>query len=175
VRRFAVAAWLSLVAAGCSDPPASGAPCDLDALGCDTSRVFRLDADCSSEGELDVALGQGRAEFDDLEPAEAPELHYGSQGGQHLFVSLRVMNPDPEHDLYQVFLAFQRDEGEWADVTEREIVFSGRDAASPGDSGVELAGLVLQLPNNAPGSFRLVLDVRDSCDRRGRAEHPFAW
>lgn len=182
--------------AACTDAPPRTNPCDLDVLECRPATGFRLDAACSSDEPLAVRLGQGQSAFEPFEPSEAPVVHYGSQGGRHLFVALRLPSPDPEHELFQAYIQLGSPSGDGGlrGDAERALVFEGDQAASqpkgpaasfvgldgaPADSmneALELSGIILVLPERALlGAAELRLDIRDSCDRRGQAVHEFSW
>jgi len=69
-------------------------PCEQDRFGCedDDPNDFTYDDSCTLTGELQVEVRQGEGEFTSFAPNEVPELHSGSQGGQHIFAALRVAN-----------------------------------------------------------------------------------
>jgi hypothetical protein len=106
------------------------------------------------------------------------DVSYGSQGGQHVFVALRVTEPDPDHDRYQAVFRLQVEDrnGSWNTQADRSVVFTGSDGVVGKGGSLELAGLVLQLPSETlEEPARLVLDLRDSCDNAVHVEHVFRW
>jgi hypothetical protein len=165
---------LFLGAARCSEAPSQQDPCELDSIACRTPSGFEIDTECMSTEPLEVAIGQGADAF---EPVDVPEVHYGSQGGRHLFAAIRVENPDLEHATFQAFIQLEASaEADSAPLTERAVVFSVDDATEQPGGGFDLVGLVLVLPEvELSGPGRLMLDARDTCDRRGRATAQFEW
>jgi len=163
--------------AGCTSTPPGGDPCSRDAVDCRPPTGFQLDPECSSDEDLVVQLGQGSRSFEPLGAGDVPEVHYGNQGGRHLFVALRVDNPDPDHSHFDVF--FQLQEGGDAGsetLAARTVVFSESDAKTTPERALELSGLVLVLPEVPfEGDAALALDARDTCDRRGQAVDRFRW
>lgn len=163
----------------CTSTPPSQDPCELDVLRCRARTGFEIDPACTRAGELAVELGEGATDFQELTAEQQPEVHWGSQGGRHLFVALRLPDPDPAHGLFQAFIRLQdvvADAGADASWAERDLVFRLEDARPSSDGAVELTSIVLLLPDELhPGAARLVLDIRDSCDRRGQASHAFRW
>lgn len=77
-----------------SDDVQTGPPCEDDVLGCDSNlEDFVIDPSCELEGDLELVLGQGESEFDPLAPGEVPNINYGVQGGQHIWLAVQVHNP----------------------------------------------------------------------------------
>ena len=98
MRSGSLALALALLCGGCvlgDESSDEGQPCE-DA-GCadddETSGVME-DPSCMLEDELEVELGQGETEFSPLAPGELPELFWGIQGGQHVWMAIRVKNPE---------------------------------------------------------------------------------
>jgi hypothetical protein len=170
---------LALMQGGCTSAPPGSDPCQLDTLSCrGGASAFELDDDCPDPAPLAVELGDGQEAFRSLAEQQSPELHYGTQGGQHVFLAIRVAEPDPRHDRYEATLSLEvrGNDGQWAPQAERTLLFSAADAAVSPDGALELYGLVLQLPDAAlQDPARLALDLRDSCDTRARVEHVFRW
>lgn len=86
--RLALATVLvaTLACLGCPTPDN---PCADDAFGCENNYDgLPMDEGCALEGELAVVAGWGLDEFHGFD--EAPRVHQGFQGGQHLFVGARV-------------------------------------------------------------------------------------
>lgn len=78
---------------GCG--PVEPTPCELDRLGCDPTEDpdFYL-ASCPSDvtGDLEVEVGTGESSFEAFGDGGGPIVHYGPQGGQHVFLGARVKN-----------------------------------------------------------------------------------
>jgi hypothetical protein len=165
--------------AGCNGGSSPGGdPCRLDALSCRNASAFELDDNCADPVALDVDLGQGQEAFRALSDQEPPQLYFGTQGGQHVFLAIRVVQPDPRHDRYEATLSLEveANDGQWDPQAERTLAFSSADADVSTEGALELYGLVLRLPDAAlQDPARLALDLRDSCDTRARVEHVFRW
>lgn len=78
-------------------PDPGPTPCELDRLGCDDEDPDADDfylASCPADvsGPLEVELGSGEAAFAPFATGEGPVINYGPQGGQHVFMGLRVTN-----------------------------------------------------------------------------------
>lgn len=140
-----------------------------------------IDPDCTPEEPLVVALGQGEGAFEPFGPGEIPGIYYGSQGGQHLFGALRLENPDPDHSLFRCRFSYLAPGGDagLSEVAERVLVFQGGDAEPLEGGGLELASVLLRLPDDPSevvgDTNRLELVVEDSCGRRGARIHEFTW
>lgn len=157
---------------------ACGPPCDRDALQCGDGGAFTFAPDCSLDGELDVALGQGETSFEPLAPEEEPTVHEGSQGGRHMFLAIQVANASPDYSLLKVELGAgindpdhcdQPDCDPWVSTAQRELVL---DLPAPEDGLVTQAGLLLVL-SLWPEDYerRVELDIVDQCRREGTVEH----
>jgi len=88
------AAILTLQGMTCG--PASPDPCELDRLGCvppDPNETFYLET-CPAElaGPLEVEVGSGESAFSGFSAGAGPVVNIGPQGGQHVFMGLRVAN-----------------------------------------------------------------------------------
>ena len=77
------------------DEGGGGPPCEDDIAGCsDDTSMFMEDPTCTLTGELELELGEGEAEFSSLAAGQLPQLYTGIQGGQHVWMAVRVKNPD---------------------------------------------------------------------------------
>lgn len=87
-------------------------PCEVDQFACeDNLDEFSYDESCTLTGDLEVELGYGETAFTQLAAGASPEMYSGFQGGQHMFVAVRVMNADL--DQYSVLRAvFQANRGD---------------------------------------------------------------
>src|SRR5689334_14085613 len=91
----ALATTPALSGATCGPDPGPSA-CELDRLGCEDpepSDDFYLDS-CPSDvsGPLIVEAGSGEAAFAPFDAGQGPHVNYGPQGGQHVFMAVRVTN-----------------------------------------------------------------------------------
>jgi hypothetical protein len=123
-----------LVLGGCAllfgdDDDNNGPPCEDDIAGCanDTSG-FMEDPECELEGDLELELGEGETEFSALAPGQLPMLYWGLQGGQHIWMAVRVKNPDLERMQLQIRIEAKYcnencgDLGNWTTDNLRELV-----------------------------------------------------
>ncbi len=170
-RLVVVASSIAQVLAGCVTTPEFSGPCDQDAFGCDDGGELVLDAHCSNDEPLMVEVGQGRDEFEPLEAEMAPEIDYGDQGGRHVFLAARVLNPDPDHGTFELGFRLAYSSPDSGDALfERVLVVRGdRDVRI-----FEQTGMVLVIdPPYDSTSGLLELRVRDSCGRIADASHAF--
>ena len=95
----------------CGPDPGPG-PCEADQFACeDNLDEFSYDDSCTLTGELEVEIGYGETAYTELVEGASPQIYQGFQGGQHMFVAVRVMNADL--DQYSVLRAeFQANRGE---------------------------------------------------------------
>lgn len=139
---LAIGALVSVL--GCPTPHN---PCANDAFGCqDDDGEFALDPECTLDGELTVVAGWGLDEFHTFE--SRPVVHDGFQGGQHLFLGVRV--PDDEITEWGSFL-----------VQLRTFATVPRDSC---DAAVEAA--LTYGPEDLPPA------LRDDFDADGAPEQP---
>lgn len=91
--------WIMAIAvaqAGCfgtCGPDPGPDPCEQDRLGCegDPTEFAQLE-DCPVTDPLVVTIGDGERAFAPLTDGAGPEIHFGFQGGQHVFLGFRVDN-----------------------------------------------------------------------------------
>jgi hypothetical protein len=168
-------------------------PCETSRFGCDDGPVGKLTYLASCPGDLvplRVEVGQGEGAFVGLSEGEAPQVHYGPQGGQHVFLGARVM--DARLDLYdQVWVGFRILEGDACGgddgddggaagggggrcVTrgERSLLMGGRVPLRVVDGVVEEYGVLVVIEPLLPGG-RLSVEVRveDPCRREAVRRH----
>jgi hypothetical protein len=155
---------------GCSDGAED--PCEADAFSCRSASGIEIDPNCEVSAELLVELGQGEHGFAPLEQGYMPRVHNGAQGGQHIFVAVRISGGDPGHASFLLDVALY-ERGAYqpgAAGADAELEDSGRrkvlieDAALSGEGTFEQAGIVLQVYGGLEGAD-LVLEVTDSCGR----------
>jgi hypothetical protein len=173
---------------GC--PAGAPPPCALDRLECEPPPEFPRLESCDATGDLEVELGEGHGEFEPLADGEAPTLHFGAQGGQHVTLGVRVKGA--RLDLYDrlrfTFWAGQGEacapgplseagqppEGCGYPLAVRELVLGGEgDFALRVNGGVvEEYDLVLILDYPAPETKTVVhVGVEDPCGRAGADAH----
>lgn len=179
---------------GCPSPDT---PCDDDRLGCDDNTSAFVLLDCSIDGDMTVVPGQGERTFAQLADGDALDLHYGSQGGRHIFAGFRLMGADMIASpllraTFRFWGAYPLAEGEttppawctappsswtsdnepprcWSVEGERIAVLGARDPLRTNDAGdVEETGLLLQLFGGAP-TLRLAVTIEDQCGRSAEA------
>ncbi len=169
---FARSLWVGAVGcsvswAGCSS--SSSDPCSFDALGCKAAGELEVDEGCTLDDELLVQVGSGRQAFEALDHGQPPEVHYGSQGGMHVFVAVRVDNPDPAHASFLFEISADHVVGSSHDVYSREVLVENAKVTE--GEAFEQAGLVLVIDYFDAGE--LMLEVTDSCGRTGTARHSY--
>ncbi|MEZ4448969.1 MAG: hypothetical protein R3B09_05755 [Nannocystaceae bacterium] len=183
-----VAAALAIPAACRQSTPG---PCVIDPLGCGPPDVLTLDPSCELVGALQVTLGDGNiATFMPLTPELEPELQYGSQGGQHYQLGVRIDNPAPSapgleiHFIVRGAIECPLEAGrcaEWSTLAERRAVVTDEALLQTTSEGaVVTAGYVVVLEESpywwageVDTRVQVVAEVRDRCDRRGTAIFDF--
>ncbi|HRE89830.1 MAG TPA: hypothetical protein PK095_11900, partial [Myxococcota bacterium] len=175
-------------AGGCG--PTDPTPCELDRLGCDPTEDpdFYL-ASCPTDvmGELEVEVGTGESSFEPFSEGGGPIVHYGPQGGQHVFLGARVKNARLDVSPKLKF-TFYVGEGEGCAPPQsgedgeepacarrlggRSIVFGapGFEVRKNANGEVEEYGLVVFVDVPATVVAALVsVTVEDPCRRKGAA------
>lgn len=120
---------------------------------------------------LSVELGQGLDTFAPLHAGSAPVPELGPQGGQHLWLGVRLDEPAPG----PVTIELRADDRACSDCGWVEVGGFARDLDDPriGDGPAEWAGLMLVVARwAADRERRLTAVATDQCDRTGAAEHP---
>jgi len=193
VKRFAWIAALCVAQAGCGAsgcvPPGPDL-CAQDRLGCGGDPVvFEPLPGCTLSGELPVTVGEGEAAFAGLAEGAGPAVHYGFQGGQHVFLGFRVGGLALDrYDQVKVTRWLGQGEacgpGEHApgllpagctrDLGYREVVLGGTESALRVVDGgvVEEFGLLVILDEVLAGlPAVLAVEVEDPCGRVGVGSH----
>lgn len=183
-RVVVIALCLAVGPVGCHDCDGGSDPCELDLLGCeDDLDVFAIDPSCGLEGDLEVVLGDGDGAFMALGDGESPEVHWGMQGGQHIFGAVRVLNPDLErYDMLRVTFGVswgsldagsRTHELQWESLGSRTVVLGAKQPLVAGpDGAVEETGILVVLDWWPEGEVRAIdLLVEDPCGRTGTAHH----
>jgi len=181
---FALAATQPAMTCGPSDP----SPCELDRLGCQDpppdDTFYRDDCPESLGTTLEVEVGTGEQTFASFAEGTGPVINYGPQGGQHVFMGVRVDNADLQWSP-RLKLAFYLGQGEGcappaAGVTDlptcavslgkRELVLGGAGFELETDAAgaVEEYGLVVfvDVPDSAKTGL-VAVRVEDQCHRVG--------
>lgn len=92
---------LALAALAASQPamtcgPTDPSPCELDRLGCQDptpgDEFYRDDCPEGLGDTLEVEVGTGESSFATFAAGAGPVINYGPQGGQHVFMGVRVKN-----------------------------------------------------------------------------------
>lgn len=168
-----------------------GDPCDDDRFGCEgDGSGFEIDPTCELEGELMVMVGAGEDGFEPLSEGESPPVIWGSQGGQHTVLGVRVENPALDrYDRLRVelglFNASQCPAPEDDALIEpcagdppggARVLVLGRDMPlqETEEGWVEEHGMVMFF--DAVGEADVVIQAiaDDPCGRQGVARHRFS-
>jgi hypothetical protein len=143
--------------------------CSIDPAGCGQGDSFELDPSCTLEGELQVEIGEGTSGYEPLGPGELPQVHYGAQGGSHMWVGVRVANhardyPKLEITVEGLWASGSCDpECDWQVASERTLVVGEDDLEYTDDGGAQVGGItVFGGETEAIRAF-----VRDPCGREG--------
>lgn len=98
-RTLLILLFVPVCSASLCSPDSGTDPCELDRLGCEDPPPgthppeFYLD-DCPEDvtGPLELVIGSGEAAFTALAGGQGPFVHFGPQGGQHVFMGFQVLN-----------------------------------------------------------------------------------
>jgi hypothetical protein len=154
-----------------------GPPCEDDVAGCSNNGdSFVEDPTCELTGDLVIELGEGEDEFVALAAGELPSLNFGVQGGQHVWLAVRVKNPalDRPSLKIQATMSYCLDScdnpANWQDDVVREIVVGSRTLTVTDEGWFEQASILVILGNWGSGLERRVeVLVTDPCSRQGYA------
>jgi hypothetical protein len=156
-------------------PDDTGPPCqdDVNACGADGGE-FVEDPTCELTGELELELGQGEDSYAVLEAGEMPEIFNGFQGGQHVWLGVRVKNPDLERPSLKINVTLSdceldcEDLVEWPTDNARELVVGSRTITITGEGWFEQASILVTLGDWSIATHRRVeIVVTDPCGRQG--------
>ena len=179
--------WLILIVFFCVLPFQCGGlgcgpvedPCDQDRQGCAPSPGLPITATCAAEPTLTAEVGTGEGRFETLAPGQVPELHYGAQGGVHLFASTRVRGAQLDrYDQLELVFSLQSPcpdcpEG-FRDTEVRTALVGGPTPLRVADGVVEEAGFLLfadAVENEYDAPHRLRVEVHDPCGRAAVGTH----
>lgn len=195
VVRCALGALVLSSIPGMTCGPSGPDPCELDRLGCvdpETPVAFYLDS-CPPDvtGSLEVEVGTGEERFEPLAAGAGPVVHYGTQGGQHVFMAFRVKNARLDLSPLLKFRFYLGQGGEacappTAEGTtlptcdtilgQRELVLGGTgfELHTNASGEVEEAGWIVFVSVPDPSLPGLIsVSVEDPCRRTGAAYQ--AW
>lgn len=164
--------------AGCpwlDGPEIVGPPCEDDVTGCgDDSGKFVEDPTCELTGELELELGEGQDAYSPLAAGQMPEVFNGFQGGQHIWLGVRVKNPDPERASLKIGVELSDCQAEcdkaqnWALDNTRELVVGSRTITVTDEGWFEEEGILVTLDDWGVAPHRRVqVVVTDPCSRQG--------
>lgn len=171
---------LATLIAGCpwfEDPVNPGPPCQDDVNGCGADGgEFVEDPTCELTGELELEIGQGEDVYAPLAVGEMPEIFNGFQGGQHVWMGVRVKNPDLERPSLKINVTLSDCEvdcespASWLDDNVRELVVGSRTIAVTDEGWFEQASILVTLGDWGFATHRRAeLLVTDPCGRQGYA------
>jgi hypothetical protein len=165
---------LALLLVGCSedvDPP-----CENDVNGCGDDGTLVEDPTCELTGALELELGQGQDVYSPLATGELPEVHDGFQGGQHVWLGVRVKNPDFEHASLGIDITLSDCEMQcgnpqnWSVDNSRTLVVGSRTITVTDEGWFEEEGMLVTLGDWGSATHRRVeMFVTDPCGRQGVA------
>lgn len=158
--------------AGCQDGP----PCEDDVNHCGDDGTLVEDPMCELTGTLELELGEGQDVYSPLAVGEMPEVHDGFQGGQHIWLGVRVKNPDLQHSSLRIDIALSDCETQcgnpqnWSLDNERTLVVGSRTITLTEEGWFEEEGVLVTLENWGVATHRRVeMVVTDPCGRQGVA------
>lgn len=165
----------------CSDPDPPTDPCELDPLGCESSDHIQQNPACTLTGDLVVAVGEGEEALDLFVGDDRPTIHYGSQGGQHMFLGVRVDDPAVDYPGLEIDFSVvaapcdvDDDTCTWMDFGQRHLVVTDPGLLKISGGALETTGYVVILEGDPEwaadgGWIRVVLraEVSDACGRAG--------
>lgn len=134
---------------------------------------------CETDDALVLTLGAGETDYQDLALGQTPPLEFGPQGGQHVWLALRVENPSPNPTSLDVVLLADEMlcEGcDWRQVGGWQRTLPDPRSMSD-DRPPVWVGLQLILSQwNAGLERRFTVEAADHCGRLGGLVHPVdAW
>lgn len=151
-----------------------GPPCEDDIVGCSNGTNFMEDPECTLTGELELELGEGESEFSPLAAGQLPELHHGLQGGQHIWVAVRVKNPDLERSQLLIRIEAEycqsncEQPSSWTTDNLRELVADETTLTLTPEGWYEQPRMLVTLFDWVDAAHqRIELLVTDPCGRQG--------
>jgi hypothetical protein len=165
------------VLAGCPDgPDGDGPPCDDDVNGCADDGMLVEDPVCELTGVLELELGEGQEVYSPLADGQMPEVFNGFQGGQHIWLGVRVKNPDLERASLRIDIELSDcetdcgDPQNWSLDNDRTLVVGSRTITVTEAGWFEEEGMLVTLENWGVATHRRVeMVVTDPCGRQGLA------
>ena len=157
---------------GCLDDPL----CEGDDNSCADDSTLVEDPTCELTDALEIEIGEGQDVYSPLAAGELPEVYNGFQGGQHVWLGVRVKNPDLDHSALQIAISLSDCETEcvnpqsWSLDNDRTIVVGSRSMTLTEQGWFEEEGLLVTLDNWGKANHRRVeIVVTDPCGRQGTA------
>jgi hypothetical protein len=171
---------LAAVLGGCpwfEGPENSGPPCQDDVNGCGADGgEFVEDPTCELTGELELEIGEGEDSYTPLAAGEMPEIFNGFQGGQHVWMGVRLKNPDLERPSLKINVTLSdcetdcEDPANWLPDNVRELVVGSRTIEVTDEGWFEQASILVTLGDWSSATHRRVeMLVTDPCSRQGLA------
>lgn len=159
---------------GCRPDP--GPPCEDDVNGCADDGTLVDDPTCESTDALVLELGEGQEVYSPLAAGEMPEVFNGFQGGQHIWLGVRVKNPDLQRASLKIDITLSdcemecQDPQNWSVDNERTLVVGSRTLTLTEEGWFEEEGMLVTLENWGVAAYRRVdMVVTDPCGRQGMA------
>lgn len=168
-------------------------PCELDRLGCedpgpsDPAGFYLESCPAEIEGALEVVAGSGEIAFESFAEGAGPIVHFGPQGGQHVFMGFRVDNARVDVSP-RLRVSFYLGQGEGcAPPSDPASTAIPTCAVTLGKRDVVLGGTGFELRHNAEGQVEeyglvvfvdvpssdlaglVAVSVEDQCRRKGAA------
>lgn len=174
----------------CVREPEDPEPCEMDPLGCVPPEELELDPDCTRADPLVVHLGQGESTYAPLISGPA-EVHYGFQGGQHLFLGVAVDNPELDSPGLEITFSIRGslecpleaaagECTEWFQFGKRTLVVADPSLWAVSGGTLVTSGYLVVLDEDPTwwayerwGRVDVQADVRDACDRKGSASYSY--
>jgi hypothetical protein len=157
-----------------NDEGGEGPPCEDDVVGCSNDTSFMEDPECTLTGELELEIGEGEDQFSPLAPGQLPELHYGIQGGQHVWMAVRVKNPDLERKQLKINIEAEycssncQDVASWQVDNLRELVADETTMVVTSEGWFEQTRMLVTVFGWVDATYqRVEIVVTDPCGRQG--------
>jgi len=97
------------------------------------SEDFELPIECERDDPLELEIGYGENAFIPMPEGHTFKVYYGLQGGSHVYLGMRIKNPETTHPIQVVTLELLDDD---RCAVARDSPGPGPEPA-PGDAGVD--------------------------------------
>lgn len=144
---------------------------------------FLIDPECSEDSDLELLLGDGHDAFEPIPPDGEPTLHFGTQGGQHLVLGVRIANPTPDHHGFRIEVRAEAasscpDFGEpceWEMLGQRSALALDPDEYSETlDGAIDIPNIFLVVSRWQRSQMRRIdVTATDTCGRSGVLQRIF--